>query len=34
VDKESFKGTVVALPNIPELDLGINSTLIVELYSK
>ncbi len=34
VNKESFKGTVVALPNIPELGLGINSTLIVELYSK
>lgn len=34
VNKESYKGTVVSIPNIPELGLGINPVLIVELYSK
>lgn len=34
VNKESFKGVVKEIPNIPELALGINPTLIVELYSK
>jgi len=34
VNKESFKGTVIVAPSIPELGLGVNSTLIVELYSK
>jgi small subunit ribosomal protein S4 len=34
VNKEAFNGTIVTLPNIPELALGINPTLIVELYSK
>lgn len=34
VDKESFRGEVTAVPNIPELSLDINPTLIVELYSK
>jgi small subunit ribosomal protein S4 len=34
VNKESFRGIVESLPNIPELALGINPTLIVELYSK
>ncbi len=34
VNAESFKGVVKQIPNISELSLGINSTLIVELYSK
>ncbi len=34
VSAESFRGTVKQIPNIPELSLGINPTLIVELYSK
>ena len=34
VNAESFRGTVKQIPNIPELSLGINPTLIVELYSK
>ena len=34
VNPEAFRGVVKQIPNIPELSLGINSTLIVELYSK
>lgn len=34
VNKEAFRGVVKEIPNIPELALGINPTLIVELYSK
>jgi len=34
VNAQSFKGVVKQIPNISELSLGINSTLIVELYSK
>ncbi len=34
VNPESFRGVVKQIPNIPELSLGINPTLIVELYSK
>ncbi len=34
VNKDSYKGVVREVPNIPELALGINPTLIVELYSK
>jgi small subunit ribosomal protein S4 len=34
VNKESFRGIIKEIPNIPELALGINPTLIVELYSK
>ncbi len=34
VNAESFRGVVKQIPNIPELSLGINPTLIVELYSK
>ena len=34
VNKDSFRGVVKELPNIKELALDINPTLIVELYSK
>ena len=34
VNPEAYRGVVKQIPNIPELSLGINSTLIVELYSK
>ena len=34
VNKDAFRGTVKEIPNIPELALDINPTLIVELYSK
>ncbi len=34
VNPQAFRGVVKQIPNIPELSLGINSTLIVELYSK
>ncbi|PMP81084.1 MAG: 30S ribosomal protein S4, partial [Caldisericum exile] len=34
VNKDSFKGVVKELPNIKELALDVNPTLIVELYSK
>ncbi len=34
VNKDAFRGEIKSLPNIPELALGINPTLIVELYSK
>ncbi|MGN1317837.1 MAG: 30S ribosomal protein S4 [Lachnospirales bacterium] len=33
-DQESLKGTVNALPKREQLDLPVNETLIVELYSK
>ncbi|MGB9695246.1 MAG: 30S ribosomal protein S4 [Caldisericaceae bacterium] len=34
LNKESFRGEVTSVPNVPELSLDINPTLIVELYSK
>lgn len=34
VNKDSFRGVVKELPNIKELALDVNPTLIVELYSK
>jgi small subunit ribosomal protein S4 len=34
VDKENFRGTLVALPNREELTMPIQEQLIVELYSK
>ncbi|MCR5486660.1 MAG: 30S ribosomal protein S4 [Lachnospiraceae bacterium] len=33
-DQESFKGSVVALPTRDEIDVPVNETMIVELYSK
>ena len=34
VDQENLKGTVKALPTREEIDVPVNETLIVELYSK
>ncbi len=33
-DQEALKGTIVSLPTRAQLDLPINETLIIELYSK
>lgn len=33
-DHDNLKGTVVALPNREQIDIPVNETLIVELYSK
>ena len=33
-DRENLKGTVTALPTREEIDVPVNETLIVELYSK
>ena len=34
VDRNNFKATVLSLPNREDIDLDVEETLIVELYSK